>query len=95
MMHAAFVSPNVTPSNKIIAEGSDIRIVCEDDNPPPLQTFLEWLDPDGNFVTTDSLLDIRNISLEQAGEYLCEVTSNSSGDTGSTAVNIVIQKSEY
>ncbi len=91
----AFVYPNVTPSNKVIFEGSEISVACEDNNPPPLQTFLQWLDPDGNIVTTDSLLDIRNISLEQAGVYLCEVTSRSNDDTGSTAVNIVVEESEY
>ncbi len=90
----AFVHPNVTPSNKVIFEGSEIGVACEDNNPPPLQTFLQWLDPDGNIVTTDSLLNIKNISLEQAGEYQCKVTSGSNGITGSTAVNIVVQKSE-
>ncbi len=66
-------------------------MLCTDNNPPPVETSLQWLDPDGNILTTDPFLNISGVTLGQAGEYQCKVTSSrSEDDTGSATVNIIV-----
>ena len=93
-------TPEITthPKSRVIIEGSDIVLTCNaTGNPTPL---ISWTidgfvisssgDPRINFEAGNKILNIRNVSRADEGEYRC-VASNYLGDACSNATLLDVQ----
>lgn len=68
--------------------GARFTVGCESNIPEPLTPILLWLGPDGNVFTTFNTLIFTSITDDQAGTYICQVTTNEVTFTDS--VNIIV-----
>lgn len=74
------MAPRVTiqPSGtKEVNEGTDIRILCKNDNGSPQDIFM-WTFEGRILIVQRPIVWLLNITKENAGEYICHV-SNAAG----------------
>jgi hypothetical protein len=84
--------PPILAASVTVNEGDDVSVYCGNLNRPPLLIGFSWLNPrmmpavEGTF---NRLLFTR-INRTQAGEYMCVLTSASTGDTISGSTSVVV-----
>ena len=77
----------------LINEGESAVALCVHDNVTELQVSGAWFNPHGRLIRTEVPFSLRfaNILRSLAGEYVCVLTSELTGQTASSNLRVVVQ----